>query len=163
MPLVDILVPIRRKKEGCHIMLLTWIADTTPTTYSVFDIAPAAEFDVVEELGVPELTENIFDLCKMGVSGKMDGGVMDTEKWVISGISVRSPLKPILAKTNEVEEEKECCTTPTSAGSRISTKMACPPAPKKRKSSSRCHYGGVREFFVPPDLETIFIRRVQGA
>jgi hypothetical protein len=39
-------------------MLLNWIADTTPATYSVSDIAPAAEFDVVEELGVPELTEN---------------------------------------------------------------------------------------------------------
>lgn len=40
-------------------MLLNWIADTTPATYSVSDIAPAAEFDVVEELGVPELTERL--------------------------------------------------------------------------------------------------------
>lgn len=45
------------------IMLLNWMADMIPliylyATYSVSDIAPAAEFDVVEEFIVPQLTEN---------------------------------------------------------------------------------------------------------
>ncbi|KAI3452685.1 hypothetical protein Pfo_009349 [Paulownia fortunei] len=105
----------------------------------------------------------------MGVSEKlhqMDGGAVDSEKWVISGIALRSPLKPVLTKPLEKKDaEEDCSTTPTSVESRISSRLACPPAPKKRKpaSSRSCHYGGVREFFNPPDLETIFIRRVEGA
>ncbi|PIM98191.1 hypothetical protein CDL12_17428 [Handroanthus impetiginosus] len=97
----------------------------------------------------------------------MDCGAVDSEKWVISGIALRSPLKPIFTKSVEKRdfEEEEFSTTPTSAESRIPRKLPCPPAPKKRKpaGSSRCHYSGVREFFNPPDLDTIFIRRVHGA
>lgn len=104
----------------------------------------------------------------MGVSKKlhqMDGGTVDSEKWVIGGIELRSPLRPIFTMPMEKSDaEEECSTTPTSAESRIPRKLPCPPAPKKQKpASSRCHYGGVREFFCPPDLETIFIRRVEGA
>ncbi|KAI3467570.1 hypothetical protein Pfo_024233 [Paulownia fortunei] len=103
----------------------------------------------------------------MGVSEKlhqMDGGAVDSEKWVIAGIALRSPLKPIFTKPVEKRDaEEECSTTPTSAESRIPSRLPCPPAPKKRKpASSRCHYGGVIEFFNPPDLETIFVRRVEG-
>ncbi|KAL3835603.1 hypothetical protein ACJIZ3_010339 [Penstemon smallii] len=97
----------------------------------------------------------------MGISEKnhqMDGSVVDCEKWVISGISMRSQLKPIFTKPMEKkEDEEECAVTPTYAESRICTRLVCPPAPKKRKSASkRCNYGGVRQFFNPPDLETIF-------
>lgn len=106
----------------------------------------------------------------MGVSEKLHqldgGGVVDSEKWVISGIALRGPLKPVFAKPldKEDDEEEEFSTTPKSAESRIPSRLTCPPPPKKRKpsssSSSRsCHYGGVREFFNPPDLETIFMRR----
>ncbi|KAG8366079.1 hypothetical protein BUALT_Bualt17G0038600 [Buddleja alternifolia] len=102
----------------------------------------------------------------MGVSEKlhqMDGSVIDSEKWVISGISLRAPLKPIF--TTRDAEEESFSTTPKSEESRISSRLVCPPAPKKPKSvSSRksCHFGGVREFFNPPDLETIFIRQKAG-
>lgn len=87
-----------------------------------------------------------------------------TKKWVIGGISFKSPLKEI--HTKAVREEEECSTTPTSEESRISTRLCiCPPAPKKRKPSSRrCNSGvGVCEFFHPPDLETVFKRRVEKA
>ncbi|CAI9767920.1 unnamed protein product [Fraxinus pennsylvanica] len=83
-------------------------------------------------------------------------------------ITLRNPLKPI--STNPVEklglqkdDEEEFSTTPKSADSRIPSKLICPPAPKKRKASSKCHFAGVMEFFNPPDLETVFIPRVKRA
>lgn len=107
--------------------------------------------------------------CEMGVSEKlhsMDSGAVDAEKWVISaGIALRSSLKPVFTKAADADEDFP--TTPTYAESRIPVRLPCPPAPKKRKPAPAparsCHYGGVREFFNPPDLETIFIRRVEGA
>ncbi|XVE85138.1 hypothetical protein DITRI_Ditri17bG0068000 [Diplodiscus trichospermus] len=109
----------------------------------------------------------------MGISGKpqVDGGLeSEGKKWVIAGISLRAPLKPIY--TNPVEKDKEsdddlgdesCSTTPTGEEARISTILTCPPAPRKRKPSLKCNYGSVREFFTPPDLETVFIRLVERA
>ena len=108
----------------------------------------------------------------MGVSGKpqVDGGLeSEGKKWVIAGISLRAPLKPIY--TNPVEKDKEsddqedesCSTTPTGEEARIPTILTCPPAPRKRKPSLKCNYGSVREFFTPPDLETVFIRHVERA
>ncbi|XVF02527.1 hypothetical protein REPUB_Repub04eG0182900 [Reevesia pubescens] len=111
----------------------------------------------------------------MGVSGKpqVDGGGLESEgkKWVIAGISLRAPLKPIY--TNPVDQKDKassddegdgsCSTTPTGEEARIPTKMTCPPAPRKRKPSLKCNYGSVREFFTPPDLETVFIRHVERA
>ncbi|CAI9775364.1 unnamed protein product [Fraxinus pennsylvanica] len=87
----------------------------------------------------------------------------------MDGIALRNPLKPIC--TNPVEklllqkdeEEQEFSTTPKSADSRIPSRLICPPAPKKRKASSRCHFAGVMEFFNPPDLETVFIPWVKRA
>ncbi|XP_059310156.1 cyclin-dependent protein kinase inhibitor SMR6-like [Lycium ferocissimum] len=101
----------------------------------------------------------------MGVGEKSNNKPMDG--WIIA---LRRPLKPILTKAfrdekDEDEEENSTCTTPTSEESRIPRRLTCPPpAPKKRKSSSRCHQlinNGVREFFNPPDLESVFIRRVE--
>ncbi|KAL8532708.1 hypothetical protein ACS0TY_009064 [Phlomoides rotata] len=103
----------------------------------------------------------------MGFSENMENsGFAASEKWVISAL--RSPLKPIFTKPVEkTDSEEEFSTTPTYAGSRIPTTLPCPPPPRKRKpvpaASRSCHYGGVREFFNPPDLETIFIRQVKGA
>ncbi|XVE74974.1 hypothetical protein DITRI_Ditri12bG0061000 [Diplodiscus trichospermus] len=111
----------------------------------------------------------------MGVSGKpqVDGGTLESEgkKWVISGISLRAPLKPIC--TNPVDNDKESdgdqeeesySTTPRGEEARIPTILTCPPAPRKRKPSLKCNYGShVREFFTPPDLESIFIRHVERA
>lgn len=102
----------------------------------------------------------------MGVSEKlhsMDNGGVDAEKWVLSaGISLRASLKPVFTKPAErTDADEDFPTTPTYAEARIPTRL-CPPPPKKRKPapSRSCNYGGVREFFNPPDLETIFIRRV---
>ncbi|XWS34735.1 hypothetical protein CRYUN_Cryun21dG0063300 [Craigia yunnanensis] len=108
----------------------------------------------------------------MGVSGKpqVDGGLeSEGKKWVIAGISLRAPLKPIY--TNPVEKDKEsddqgdesCSTTPTGEEARIPTILTCPPAPRKRKPSLKCNYGSVREFFTPPDLEIVFIRHGERA
>lgn len=108
----------------------------------------------------------------------MDGYVVDKEakNWIIPGIALRGPLKPILTTPvsknydddddqDPAVEEESCCTTPTSQESRIPTRLACPPAPKKRKPSSKsCYFNGVREFFNPPhDLESVFIRRAEKA
>ncbi|XP_059633681.1 cyclin-dependent protein kinase inhibitor SMR8-like [Cornus florida] len=99
---------------------------------------------------------------------QMDGCVDHSEggkKWVIAGIPLRTPLKPIFTKPvvdreRDVKEDEECSTTPTAVESRIPARLPCPPAPRKRKPSSRCHYStGVKEFFTPPDLETVFILR----
>ncbi|XP_060212041.1 cyclin-dependent protein kinase inhibitor SMR6-like [Lycium barbarum] len=106
----------------------------------------------------------------------MDGNIVESETkkgWIIAGIKLRSPLKPILTSKNwnkhvdeEQEQEEYFATTPTYEESRLSRKcLTCPPAPKKRKTSSRCHNsnnGHVREFFHPPlDLETVFMSRLE--
>ncbi|KAL6983740.1 hypothetical protein U1Q18_017118 [Sarracenia purpurea var. burkii] len=106
---------------------------------------------------------------KLQMDGVGLGGVeSEGKKWVFAGIPLRSPLKPIFTnpveKHPETDEDEEyCSTTPTAEDSRIPSRLPCPPAPRKRKPSSRCHFSGVREFFTPPDLETVFIRRVERA
>ncbi|GMN42572.1 hypothetical protein TIFTF001_011786 [Ficus carica] len=109
----------------------------------------------------------------MGFSKKsqIDGGLeSEGRKWVIAGIPVRSSLKPINTKprvkdiesTAGDDEEEPCSTTPTEKEARIPERLSCPPAPRKRRPASRCNrnsFNGVREFFTPPDLETVFIRR----
>ncbi|KAG4921395.1 hypothetical protein AAZX31_18G131700 [Glycine max] len=99
----------------------------------------------------------------------------NNRKWVIAGIALRAPLKPIytipMEKEQKEEVETEDCsssTTPTNVESKIPTPFTCPPAPRKRKpASKKCNYrrggGVVREFFTPPDLETVFIRHVEKA
>ncbi|KAL2335720.1 hypothetical protein Fmac_016933 [Flemingia macrophylla] len=88
---------------------------------------------------------------------------------LIAGISLR-PLKPINTKhvAPAVDDDggEACSTTPTAKEARIPDKLPCPPAPRKRRPS-RCSHtsaaAGVREFFTPPDLETVFKCRVQKA
>ncbi|XP_019161467.1 PREDICTED: uncharacterized protein LOC109158102 [Ipomoea nil] len=110
----------------------------------------------------------------MGVSKKhqVEGGKeSEGKKWVIAGIAIRAPLKPISTKPpppiveeSEESSENECSTTPTARGSRIPEKLPCPPAPRKRRpANSTCHYNGARDFFIPPDLESVFIRHVERA
>ncbi|XWS32729.1 hypothetical protein CRYUN_Cryun22dG0015000 [Craigia yunnanensis] len=97
------------------------------------------------------------------------GGVLDSEgkKWVIACIAIRISLKPIntkpKGKESEEDEEEGCSTTPTSKEARIPDKLPCPPAPRKRRPPLRLHYNGIREFFSPPDLETVFKRHVEKA
>ncbi|XP_004489785.1 cyclin-dependent protein kinase inhibitor SMR6-like [Cicer arietinum] len=106
-------------------------------------------------------------------SSKVEGVLENSEnnrKWVI--INLRTQLKPIntipLEKIEQEEEisemEEECSTTPRGEGTRIPTSLICPPAPKKRKSSLKFNYlRGGKEFFTPPELESVFIRHVQRA
>ncbi|KAL5552823.1 hypothetical protein UlMin_040224 [Ulmus minor] len=89
----------------------------------------------------------------------------DNKKWVIAGIPLRAPLKPVYTKNQrEGGEEEECSTTPTGEEARIPTRLTCPPAPRKKKASSKCNCSGVKEFFTPPDLESVFlVRHVERA
>ncbi|QCD95265.1 cyclin-dependent protein kinase inhibitor SMR6 [Vigna unguiculata] len=87
----------------------------------------------------------------------------ESKKWVIAGITVRS-LKPINTKRvnggdNKDDNGEELSTTPTAKESRIPDNLPCPPAPRKCRPPTRCGgggSGGVREFFTPPDLESVF-------
>lgn len=99
---------------------------------------------------------------KLQVDGSLES---ENKKWVISGIQLRAPLKPVNTSPvrKERDEEGEECSTPTYEEARIPTTLTCPPPPRKRKASSRCKYSGVMEFFNPPDLETVFIRHVERA
>ena len=88
------------------------------------------------------------------------------ENWLVAGIQLRGPLKPIYTGGGAAESGEEA-TTPTAEGSKIPPKLPCPPPPKKRRAAgnngSRCKYSnGKKEFFVTPDLETVFIRRHVG-
>ncbi|KAL0461705.1 UNVERIFIED_CONTAM: Cyclin-dependent protein kinase inhibitor SMR8 [Sesamum latifolium] len=82
------------------------------------------------------------------------------KKWVIAGIAIMAPLKPVSTKAARDDcEDEDGSTTPTARESRIPEpeKLKCPPAPRKRRPASTCHYNGVREFFNPPELESVFI------
>ncbi|GER29507.1 hypothetical protein STAS_05366 [Striga asiatica] len=81
------------------------------------------------------------------------------KKWVIVGVAVRAPLKPIATKAREDNSDNgdTCPTTPTARESKLPEKFSCPPAPRKRRPSSNCNFNGVREFFNPPDLESVFL------
>ncbi|KAM0961990.1 hypothetical protein ACFX13_021609 [Malus domestica] len=103
----------------------------------------------------------------MGFSGKSQpvdhmGFDSDPKKsWVVAGISPRAPLKPLYTNPVEQVDGEECSTTPTVEEARIPARLTCPPPPRKRKAAaaSKCKFNGAREFFTPPDLETVFIRR----
>ncbi|CAK7332587.1 unnamed protein product [Dovyalis caffra] len=101
----------------------------------------------------------------MGFSEKpqvVDGGLDNLDgnkRWIIAGIPLRAPLKPIY--TNPVEKEinesdeddqNNCSTTsttPTGEEARIPSRLVCPPAPRKRKATFKCNYNsGVREFLL---------------
>ncbi|KAK4771991.1 hypothetical protein SAY86_013766 [Trapa natans] len=108
---------------------------------------------------------------EMGFSKKKQ---LETEskRWVIAGMPICGSLKPINTRPRDrdrdgggevMEAEEPCSTTPTTKESRISDRLACPPAPRKRRPPSKCHLNGVREFFTPPDLETVFKLRTERA
>ncbi|KAL1808245.1 hypothetical protein DCAR_0727661 [Daucus carota subsp. sativus] len=109
-------------------------------------------------------------------SVKMEGEVeAEGKKWLLTALT--SPLKPIHTKKDEHKKEcgdahdqaafdEEKCTTPSSDESRIpSSRLSqCPGAPRKRKSCSRidkfCGKSIGREFFSPPELESLFMSSV---
>ncbi|GAV70229.1 hypothetical protein CFOL_v3_13727 [Cephalotus follicularis] len=105
----------------------------------------------------------------MGFSKKAQVEGFDSEgkKWVIAGITIRTSLKPIntkpRSKESEDDEEEVSSTTPTGKEARIPEIFPCPPAPRKQRPAVRCHYNGAREFFTPPDLESVFKCHVEKA
>ncbi|KAF8408293.1 hypothetical protein HHK36_007442 [Tetracentron sinense] len=109
-------------------------------------------FCSVLEMGYPEKPQ-------------VDGGQeSEGKKWVIAGISSRPPLKPISTNSREKGSEDDgerCSTTPTAEEARIPQRLPCPPAPRKRRPSLKCHSNGVVEFFTPPDLDSVFICHVE--
>ncbi|XVE84031.1 hypothetical protein DITRI_Ditri16bG0136000 [Diplodiscus trichospermus] len=82
-------------------------------------------------------------------------------------VAIRISLKPIntkpRGKESDEEDEEGCSTTPTSREARIPDKLPCPPAPRKPRPPLRCHFNGVRDFFTPPDLESVFKIHVEKA
>ncbi|CAI9111474.1 OLC1v1011702C1 [Oldenlandia corymbosa var. corymbosa] len=106
----------------------------------------------------------------MGVSKKHSGESGGKKEWVIAGITIRAPLKSIRTKPTQRDEyynedaenegrSNSSSTTPTARDSRIPEKLPCPPPPRKRRPAQTCHFNGVREFFNPPDLESVFVVR----
>lgn len=147
-----------------------FLSDSAAKNPPLFLLTPLHfSFQSVEE-SVPFLVQT----RKMGFSKKSqaEGGVeSEAKKWVVAGISIRAALKPISTKprlkvreTGEVgatvEEEEEGLSrpsTPTGREARIPEILPCPAAPRKRRSRpSRCRVSGSRQFFTPPDLESVF-------
>ncbi|XP_051119855.1 cyclin-dependent protein kinase inhibitor SMR6 [Andrographis paniculata] len=103
----------------------------------------------------------------MGFSKKHNNQVearkeSEGKKWVIAGIAaaIRGPLKPICTKAaseDHAEDKDACNTTPTARESRIPEIWTCPPAPRKRRPTSKPNVSGAIEFFNPPDLESVFL------
>nr|ACU18721.1 unknown [Glycine max] len=96
---------------------------------------------------------------KAQVEGAFDSDASNNNnnrKWVIAGIALRAPLKPIYTtmiptekeqkEEVEIETTEECSscssstTTPTSVESKIPTPLTCPPAPRKRKPALKKCY-----------------------
>ncbi|KAI3497668.1 hypothetical protein L1887_33131 [Cichorium endivia] len=100
----------------------------------------------------------------MGIAEETMESEPAPKKWVIAGIQFMTPLKPIYTKKENVnshedeDQAKDCCTTPTSPESVIPCLLKCPGAPRKRKAVSRSHCNGVRDYFKPPELESVFLR-----
>lgn len=95
----------------------------------------------------------------------MDGLESEGKKWIIAGVSMRSSVRPINTKTKQKisENDDDESTTPTAEETRIPERLPCPPAPRKQRPPSRCNFDGVREFFTPPDLESVFIPLIERA
>ncbi|KAI3905476.1 hypothetical protein MKW98_013274 [Papaver atlanticum] len=124
----------------------------------------------------------------MGISEKhhgIEGGggaVIEMEgnkkkRCVIVGVPIirtPPPLRKIRTKRVEIkiqseveveDEEEECPTTPTSREARLPKRIECPPAPRKKRpsaSSRSCNFN-VKDFFNPPDLDSVFIRHLESA
>ncbi|CAK9161763.1 unnamed protein product [Ilex paraguariensis] len=110
-------------------------------------------------------SKSFYFVFFMGSSKKhqVEGGLeSESKKWVIAGIALCAPLRSISTKPKESEEEEKeeaFSTTPTAKEAQIPQGLPCPPAPRKRRPTSTCHYNFSRVYFTPPDLESIFIER----
>ncbi|KAI3761912.1 hypothetical protein L1987_52335 [Smallanthus sonchifolius] len=98
----------------------------------------------------------------MGFSKKnqADGDSKDGKRWMIAGITLHAPLKPVCAKNSNGDDgdgTESGSTTPTSSGLRV---VECPPPPRKLRPVSTCHVNGGggrnREFYTSPDIDSFF-------
>lgn len=90
--------------------------------------------------------------------------------WVLAGIQLPSPLKPIKIRPNQLtqkdqEEEEEVRLellqlTPQKKNSMPRKGLVCPPTPRKPTNARKCSFEEL-EFFDVPELETVFTRRVK--
>ncbi|KAF3337533.1 hypothetical protein FCM35_KLT18120 [Carex littledalei] len=88
--------------------------------------------------------------------------------WVLAGIQLPSPLKPIKIKPNQLSEKDEeeevqlelLQLTPQEKNSMPSKGLVCPPTPRKPTAARKCSFAEF-EFFNVPVLETVFTRRVK--
>jgi hypothetical protein len=88
--------------------------------------------------------------------------------WVLAGIQLPSPLKPIKIKPNQLsakDQEEELQLellqlTPREKNSILSKGLVCPPTPRKPRSAHKCSFTEL-EFFDVPELETVFTHRVK--
>ncbi|CAA0823421.1 Unknown protein [Striga hermonthica] len=101
----------------------------------------------------------IMHVFRDGFFEETVGAESEARKWALAGIPIRAPLKQISTnKAADYEDEDSArSTSPTARESRITGKLICPPAPRKRRPASTCHFNGAREFFNPPDLASVFI------
>ncbi|CAA2979952.1 Hypothetical predicted protein [Olea europaea subsp. europaea] len=74
----------------------------------------------------------------MGVTKKQGGKESEGNTWLVSGTSVRVPLKSTSAKPKEGYEDYECCTTPSAREFKMPEMFTCPAAPRKRRPSLNC-------------------------
>jgi hypothetical protein len=88
--------------------------------------------------------------------------------WVLAGIQLPSPLKPIKIKPNQLKEMdqedelqlKLLQLTPREKNSMPSKGLVCPPTPRKPRSARTCSFAEL-DFFDVPELETVLARRVK--
>ncbi|KAJ4757377.1 cyclin-dependent kinase inhibitor [Rhynchospora pubera] len=87
--------------------------------------------------------------------------------WVLAGIQLPSPLKPIKIKANQLGEKDEDeeqlelqQLTPQEENFMLSKGLVCPPTPRKPRTTRKCSFAEL-EFFNVPELETVFTRRVK--
>lgn len=112
---------------------------------------------------------------KLRAEGTLDQLELDVgHKWVIALKPITTSNKRSLdhqkqsSTSEEDEEEASNCSasTPTGEESRIPSLLSCPPAPTKRSTTSPAssmkyyQHNRVMEFFIPPDLESVFVRRM---
>ncbi|KAL5703574.1 hypothetical protein ACHQM5_022106 [Ranunculus cassubicifolius] len=102
----------------------------------------------------------------MEISAKSqeDGLESEGKEVVIAENSAQPVLRKIKTKrkrgTDKESEEEESSTTPKADDAKIPKSFPCPWAPRKRRSLRKCNFNGVKEFFKPPDLESVFVRHV---
>ncbi|XP_031481207.1 uncharacterized protein LOC116251217 [Nymphaea colorata] len=102
-----------------------------------------------------------------GVGG--GGGFMEFHEELCSALlpirvvrrdgEARSACQRVQDEAKMVMEEEEECVTPKSEANELKPALACPPPPRKSRPAKRKPDSARVFFFVPHDLESVFIPR----